>query len=62
MTSQKQLQQRRSAIINELTNMSRDGWHYSKTGDYWPLEAELREINDRFNTARANRQKLRGEP
>jgi len=62
MTSKKQLQQRRSVIINELTKMSYDNWRRSRTSDYWPLEAELREINDNLNTRAAKRQKLRGEP
>lgn len=38
------LLKRRSVIIKELSDMSRDGWKNARPTDYLPLEAELREI------------------
>jgi hypothetical protein len=35
---------RRSEIIRELCNLSRDGWANAKPCDYEPLERELREL------------------
>jgi hypothetical protein len=37
--------QRKSAIIAELSRMSRDGWQSSQADDYLPLERELNAIN-----------------
>ena len=36
---------RRSAIIRELSKMSRDGWRDARSYDYQPLERELHQIN-----------------
>lgn len=35
---------RRSAIINELSRLSRDGWRNARPRDYLPLERELAAI------------------
>jgi hypothetical protein len=35
---------RKTAIIAELSNLSRNGWANAKSVDYAPLERELREI------------------
>jgi hypothetical protein len=40
----KQQRQRRSAIIAELSRLSRDGWANARPCDYQPLEAELRAL------------------
>lgn len=37
----KQRKTRRSAIIVELSRLSRDGWQHAKPCDYIPLEKEL---------------------
>lgn len=37
-------QQRRSAIIKQLAELSRNGWANAKPYDYEPLEAELRAL------------------
>lgn len=38
---------RRTAIIKELSDLSRDGWASARPCDYEPLERELREIEGR---------------
>ena len=38
---------RRTEIIRELSRLSRNGWRAAKPCDYEPLEAELREIEER---------------
>jgi len=43
MTSKQR--KRRSQIITELSNLSRDGWKNARSCDYEPLEAELRVLN-----------------
>ena len=40
----KKLRDRRHAIINQLSDLSKDGWRHAKPCDYQPLERELREI------------------
>ena len=42
--TQKHLRERRSAIVKELSRMSRNSWRDARSSDYWPLEAELRRI------------------
>lgn len=37
---------RRTAIIKQLSELSRDGWKNTKPCDYQPLEAELRQLED----------------
>lgn len=37
---------RRSEIIRQLSELSRDGWVNAKPIDYLPLEAELRRLED----------------
>lgn len=43
MTNQAQ-RKRRSAIIRELSHLSRNGWAHAKPYDYEPLEAELKTL------------------
>lgn len=40
-------QKRRSALIAELSRLSRDGWAHARPEDYQPLEAELRTLEGR---------------
>jgi hypothetical protein len=35
---------RRSAIIRELSNLSKNGWNNARPEDYLPLESELRAL------------------
>ncbi len=39
-----QMRKRRSIIVRQLCEMSRNGWKDAKPCDYLPLEAELRTI------------------
>lgn len=41
--TQKQ-RRRRSVLIHELSNLSRNGWAGARYEDYAPLEAELKEL------------------
>ena len=36
---------RRSFLISQLVELSKDGWRHAKPYDYEPLERELREID-----------------
>lgn len=38
--------QRRIAIVNELSQLSRDGWARATTDDYKPLEEELAAMDE----------------
>ena len=42
--TRKQMQKRRSIIVHQLCEMSREGWKNAKMSDYQPLEAELRTL------------------
>lgn len=35
---------RRISLINQLSDLSRDGWAHAKSCDWEPLEKELREL------------------
>lgn len=37
---------RRSEIIRQLANLSRNGWADARSFDYEPLERELRELTE----------------
>jgi len=50
----KKLRARRSRIIHQLCALSRDGWRNAKTADYWPLEAELRDIAAELHRRKRN--------
>lgn len=42
--TRKRLRERRSIIVRQLCDLSRDGWRHAKPCDYQPLERELRRI------------------
>lgn len=46
MVSKSKRRARRSAIIAELSRLSRNGWANARPCDYEPLEAELRSIEE----------------
>lgn len=48
-------QARRSAIIAQLSELSRDGWRAAKPYDYQHLEAELRELEAELRDSRGYR-------
>lgn len=43
------LQKRRSSIIKELSDLSRNGWANAHEADWKPLEDELNQINKSLN-------------
>jgi hypothetical protein len=58
MKSKQQLRARHSAIVNQLSQMSRDGWRNVSPLDYMPLERELALIEQQLEHRAASDARL----
>lgn len=48
LKSVKQLRERRTSIVRQLSELSKDGWRHAKPLDYMPLERELVAIEEQL--------------